>query len=798
MANTMKKLAAFCLVLASLLLVTISAAGFVPADASPVQPPSAASRALSTASFTLDGVTLELTTSFLSELSLAMSDPTSAIQAAVAVERQPLFTEFSIMAVPFGMSPPTEGLTMASPGGADGYRSALRAHRKAQSGSPQEGARIQLFGKDAIGSTSVVRLHVSGEDAVPVVVTEWVAEAGQRLWIVRASQELESRADPASLTLSSALSFPDTAINSHDLNQPSTSLTAAMRTRSKPADVVRLGAQDSDLPSPSWWDGECDTVYFLEQTGWSAYPLGAEYRGLQACGPRPSAFPYVQTWVDFGVGQYQLEWQCPEISKRFLYLAYGIPPYPANGNDMVTNYNGDLLEKVWNCTPGRAPWPDDVLSYGATSLYGHTSVVVASDVDSAGNGTIDVIEQNSSINGHRTHTVSEWCVQSYTDVIGWLHRPDWVVEYYGDESLDEPCASHSLAGRYLFEAWGEAAPAEGCPADHFSARFSRSVHVPGGEYTFGLGYDDGARLELDGETVIDGWGLSDQHYVALDLTPGLHEMSVEYYDRLGQAGLTFFWWGPGFELSRETQDSSQWYAEYWANPTLWWDPVVMARDGDGALDHRWTSGSPHHSLPTDHFGSRFRRTLPFDGGRWRFDLFADDGVRFWIDDQLIVDEWQPQRAWFTPIVTLADGDHALVVDHYENDGWADIQLGWEKMSDTTAPTGWVVSPTHGAMIEDCPVAIEAATGVDVGPIDRVEFHAHYGGRWHHLGDDHTSPYTYEWDCLPVTSRKASLMIHVWDDSGNEWVDADSPITVQLNHLKRVHLPLIMKRRPDDG
>jgi glyoxylase-like metal-dependent hydrolase (beta-lactamase superfamily II) len=791
--STIGRLAAVGLALFCVVLATVPAEGRHRSSIMCVDLPPERKRPPTTVTLSLDGVTLELMTSFLSDLRFVTSDPDSAIQMATAVERAPCFRAFSITAVPYGASPPTESLPAAGPGREQAYRAALRAYREAQHGDPQVGVVMRLFGEDVIGSTSVVSLPVHGDERVPVAIAEWVIEAGGRLWVVRASREMERSALSRPSAVSPDLSFPYSVLSSHDLTRPSTSLAAA-RQYGPPSDAFDVTAEALDLPSPAWWDGECNTVNFHAVTGAPAYPLGAEYRGVKACGPRPVADGGPWRWVSFGVGSPQIEWECPELSKRFLYLAYGIPPYLGNGNQVVENYDGDLLEKVWNCTVGRAPQPDDVLSYGATTTYGHTSVVVASDVNASGDGTISVIEQNSSPNGYSTLYVNDWCVASYTDVIGWLHHPDWSVEYFGDENLADRCASEARTGLYLFEAWGYDAPADGCPHDRFGARFSRSVDFPGGNYTFGLGYDEGARLQIDGETVVDGWSTSEQHYQTHHLGAGHHQVSVAYYDHFGDAALTAFWWGPGFELARESRCSSRWYAEYWGNQTLWWDPIVKVNGGDGPLDQRWFGEAPAVGLPADHFSSRFRRTVSFDAGRWRFDLFADDGVRLWIDDLLVVDEWQDQVAVFTPTVSLAAGDHDLKIEHYENLGHAKIGLDWKHVSSAITPTGWVTSPLDGTLIRTCPMTIEAQVGDGIGAVDRVELYALYDDRWHHLGDDDASPYSWVWDCLFVDNQTIWLTVHVWDAAGNEFVDLGRRVVVTLDHRdpETFHLPLILK------
>ena len=755
----------------------------------------------STATFSLDGVDLELSTSLLSAPEFDASDPNTAIQIATAVERVPLYKELSITAVPFGLKPPTESLPTAAPNGAAAYRRALETYRAARGADPRDGPVIRLFGKDVIGLSSEEELYVRGASSTPVVITEWVVEAGARIWIVRASQELSNS---PGVQPQSTDPFSDTTLRSDDLDQPSTCL-AAMEQNLSPSNldpemVIAASAVTSDLPHPSWWSGECDTNNYYAVTGRSAYPLGAEYRGMKACGPRPWADWGPAAFVNFGAGVSQIEWQCPELSKRFLYLAYDIAPYLGDGSEVVWNYTGDLLEKVPNCETGRAPEPNDVLSYGSTSTYGHTSVVVSSDVDGTGNGTIVVIEQNNSSTGFNTIDVNDWCVgSSYSAVSGWLHNParnSWVAEYYSDEQLTTKCLDSYIDSLHIFGNWGEEAPGNGCPADHFSARFSREIDFAGGDYTFGLGYDDGARLKIDGETVIDSWETPDPSYVTRHVESGYHKLEVEYHDEKGEAYLTALWWGPGVDLKREPRDSSRWYAQHWGNQALWWESITMLNEGVGFLDHDWGDGAPADVLPRDHFSSRFERRVHFDGGRWRFVLSADDGVRLWVDDDLIVDEWQDQVSTFKSEVDLDEGDHELKLEHYENLGAALVRLSWEQVPLTTTLTGGITSPVGNTTVYTCPLTIEAEVTNDADEdhagVELVEFHAAYDDHWHHLGDDSTPPYNWVWDCSSLDNQGLWLSIHARDGAGNKVADIGGHVYVRLSLTRYLYLPVVTR------
>jgi hypothetical protein len=220
---------------------------------------------------------------------------------------------------------------------------------------------------------------------------------------------------------------------------------SALRSLPRPRRAIRLGVlaamvaitvsaclppppPGDPLPAPAWWSGSCDSGNYAD-----AHALGASYRGVDVCGPRPSADGAPNRLVRFFAGAWgELEWQCVELSMRYLYLAYGVSPYAANGKDVVDNYaaaDGGGLVKVANGVPGSAPAPGDVISFGATvsSPLGHTGVVESANVDGSGNGSIRILSQNDTTDGWRTVSVSNWSVDGPAGglgaVTGWLHKP---------------------------------------------------------------------------------------------------------------------------------------------------------------------------------------------------------------------------------------------------------------------------------------------------------------------------------------------------------------------------------------
>lgn len=109
----------------------------------------------------------------------------------------------------------------------------------------------------------------------------------------------------------------------------------------------------------------------------------------------------------------------------------------ANGDQAVDNYYAaypSTFTKYSNGSAGNLPVPGDVLSLSAVSTFngadgGHTGVVVSSDVNSSGNGSIRVAEQNyggsTGGSGYHDYTVTSWTVQYAWPAVHQVAPPEW-------------------------------------------------------------------------------------------------------------------------------------------------------------------------------------------------------------------------------------------------------------------------------------------------------------------------------------------------------------------------------------
>jgi len=72
-------------------------------------------------------------------------------------------------------------------------------------------------------------------------------------------------------------------------------------------------------------------------------------------------------------------------------------------------------------------------------------------------------------------------------------------------------------------------------------------------------------------------------------------------------------------------------------------------------------------------------TQNFAAGTYRFNAVVDDGVRVYVDDKLVIDEWfEHAGVTLTSDVTLSAGAHAVKVEYFEFGHTAQIYVWWEK------------------------------------------------------------------------------------------------------------------------
>ncbi len=123
-----------------------------------------------------------------------------------------------------------------------------------------------------------------------------------------------------------------------------------------------------------------------------------------------------------------------------------------------------------------------------------------------------------------------------------------------------------------------------------------------------------------------------------------------------------------------------WNGEYFNNQDLGGSPAFVRQDA--AINFNWGWGSPSAQLIcSDHFSVRWTGRFNFVcSGNYRFTAVVDDGVRVWVDNNLIIDQWREQSVrTFTSDVWIEGGWHDVKVEYFEQAGVAEAHLYWSKL-----------------------------------------------------------------------------------------------------------------------
>jgi hypothetical protein len=111
----------------------------------------------------------------------------------------------------------------------------------------------------------------------------------------------------------------------------------------------------------------------------------------------------------------------------------------------------------------------------------------------------------------------------------------WRADYFANQTL----SGSPVLSRYDQDInfyWGEGSPGSGIPADNFSARWTRDEWFDNGTYRFTARSDDGLRVWVGEELVIDAWYDQQASWMIRDVyvSQGIHTVRVEYYEHGGR------------------------------------------------------------------------------------------------------------------------------------------------------------------------------------------------------------------------------------------------------------------------
>ena len=267
--------------------------------------------------------------------------------------------------------------------------------------------------------------------------------------------------------------------------------------------------------------------------------------------------------------------------------------------------------------------------------------------------------------------------------------PQWKGEYFNNPNL---AGTPSLVRNdpTINFNWGLGWPTPRVSADNFSVRWTRTLFFGTSNFRFTAAADDGLRLFVDNVLVIDQWhAATGTAYTAdVPLGAGNHTIRMEMYEATGNASASLSWARvapttpgptpiPGATPTPTGGSAGGiWTGYYFRNQNL--DDLAFTRL-DPTINFDWGTGSPGPGVPNNLFSVRWISTQNFSNGLYQFNAIVDDGVRIYVDDQVVVNEWT-NHAGTTVLgtVNLTAGVHTVKVEYYEFGHDAKIVVWWTK------------------------------------------------------------------------------------------------------------------------
>jgi hypothetical protein len=148
--------------------------------------------------------------------------------------------------------------------------------------------------------------------------------------------------------------------------------------------------------------------------------------------------------------------------------------------------------------------------------------------------------------------------------------------------------------------------------------------------------------------------------------------------------------------------SSGLQAQYFKGRNL--DTPLLIRT-DAGINFDWGSSSPDAAVPTDNFSVRWSgQVKPQYSETYTFYTTGDDGVRLWVNGQLLLDNWIDQipTEKSGSLAMTAGQTYDIRMEYYENGGEAVAKLSWSSLSQAKE----IISQNH--LISNSVVAAPSA------------------------------------------------------------------------------------------
>ncbi|WP_392532513.1 PA14 domain-containing protein [Nostoc sp. C117] len=264
--------------------------------------------------------------------------------------------------------------------------------------------------------------------------------------------------------------------------------------------------------------------------------------------------------------------------------------------------------------------------------------------------------------------------------------------------------------------WGSGSPDPLIDSDTFSARWTGQVQAKYSEnYNFYTSSDDGVRLWVNNQLLIDRFvnQSTTEYSGSIALVAGQkYDIKLEYFENTYTAVSRLSW--SSASQTKEIIPQSQLYSQ--VNPSVgngnglkaeYFDNIDLTNlkvtRTDAKVDFFWGSGSPDPLIDSDTFSARWTGQVQAKySENYNFYTSSDDGVRLWVNNQLLIDRFvnQSTTEYSGSIALVAGQKYDIKLEYFENTYTAVSRLSWSSASQTKEiiPQSQLYSPALATTI----------------------------------------------------------------------------------------------------
>ncbi len=144
--------------------------------------------------------------------------------------------------------------------------------------------------------------------------------------------------------------------------------------------------------------------------------------------------------------------------------------------------------------------------------------------------------------------------------------------------------------------------------------------------------------------------------------------------------------------------------EYFTNRNLTGNPAVVRDDTE--INFAWSQGVPVAGIPQDKFSVRWTKQAQFDAGTYTFTTLSDDGIRLYVDNELLIDQWNDHGpTTYAAQKVMTAGMHMIRFEYYENTVGAVAKMSYQKTGTASVTAAPFVTPSPTAGPTLAPVTI---------------------------------------------------------------------------------------------